>query len=81
MKTLFTVSKSAGSDAHRTRWGVLGSSLAALALLLAAPLVIDIGSNGASGLIGSANAAPKLCDDGTRPPCDKDDGGGGECVR
>jgi len=74
MKTLFTGSKSTGSDARRTRWGVLGSSLAAVALL-AAPLVIDIGSNGASGLISSANAAPRLCDDGSRPPCD--DGGGG----
>ena len=30
---------------------------------------------GSAGLIGSANAAPKLCDDGSRPPCD--DGGGG----
>ena len=75
MKTLFTGSKSAGSDARRTRWGVLASSLAAVALL-AAPLAIDIGSNGASGLIGSAKAAPRLCDDGTRPPCD--DGGGNE---
>ena len=75
MKTLFIGSKSTGSDARRTRWGVLASSLAALALL-AAPLAIDIGTNGASGLIGSAEAAPRLCDDGTRPPCD--DGGGNE---
>lgn len=69
MKTLFTGSKSMGSDARRTRWGVLGSSLAALTLL-AAPLAIDIGSNGASGLIGSANAAPGGI---PGPP----DGGGG----
>ena len=75
MKTLFIGSKSTGSDARRIRWGVLASSLAAVALL-AAPLAIDIGSNGASGLIGSAKAAPRLCDDGTRPPCD--DGGGNE---
>jgi len=76
MKTLFIGFKSTGSDARRTRWGVLASSLAAVALL-AAPLAIDIGSNGASGLIGSAQAAPKLCDDGTRPPCDGGGGGGG----
>ena len=75
MKTLFTGSKTAGSDARRTRWGVLGSSLAAVALL-AAPLAIDIGTNGASGLIDSAEAAPRLCDDGTRPPCNG--GGGGD---
>ncbi len=74
MKTLFIGFKSTGSDARRTRWGVLGSSLAAVALL-AAPLAIDIGTHGASGLIGSAEAAPRLCDDGSRPPCD--DGGGG----
>jgi len=70
MKTLFTGSKTAGSDARRTRWGVLGSSLAAVALL-AAPLVIDIGSNGASGLIDSANAAAGGI------PGPPDDGGGG----
>jgi hypothetical protein len=29
---------------------------------------------GSAGFIGSVNAAPRLCDDGTRPPCD---GGGG----
>jgi hypothetical protein len=69
MKTLFTGSKSAGSDGRRTRWGVLGSSLAAVALL-AAPLVIDIGTHGASGLIGSAEAAPGGI---PGPP----DGGGG----
>ena len=73
MKTLFIGSKSTGSDARKTRWGVLASSLAAVALL-AAPLVIDIGTQGASGLIGSAKAAPRLCDDGTRPPCN--DAGG-----
>ena len=72
MKTLF---KDTGSDARKTRWGVLGSSLAAIALL-AAPLVIDIGTQGASGLIDSAQAAPKLCDDGTRPPCNGGGGGG-----
>jgi hypothetical protein len=30
---------------------------------------------GSIGFIGGANAAPRLCDDGTRPPCD---GGGGD---
>jgi len=69
MKTLFTGSKSASSDARRTRWGVLGSSLAALALL-AAPLAIDIGTHGASGLIDSAEAAPGGI------PGPPDDGGG-----
>ena len=67
MKTLF---KDTGSDARKTRWGVLGSSLAAIALL-AAPLVIDIGTHGASGLIGSANAAPGGI------PGKPDNGGGG----
>ena len=59
MKTLFIGFKSTGSDARSTRWGVLASSLAAVALL-AAPLAIEIGSNGASGLIGSAEARVRL---------------------
>lgn len=29
------------------------------------------------GFVGSSQAAPRLCDDGTRPPCDKGGGGGG----
>jgi len=69
MKTLFIGFKSTGSDARKTRWGVLGSSLAALALL-AAPLAIDIGTHGASGLIDSAEAAPGGI------PGPPDDGGG-----
>ena len=72
MKTLFIGFKSTGSDARSTRWGVLASSLAAVALL-AAPLAIEIGSNGASGLIGSAEAAK-----GGIPGPPDDGGGGGE---
>ncbi len=55
----------------------LSVGLAAAVVLLAAPVAIDIGTHGASGLIGSANAGPggRVCDDGTRPPCN--DGGGG----
>ena len=39
--------------------------------VMAALLVFSV------SLFGNANAAPRLCDDGTRPPCDGGGGGGG----
>ena len=43
-----------------------------LTLLLSALLI------GSAGFSSAAIAAPKLCDDGTRPPCDSGGGGGNE---
>lgn len=55
--------------------GALGPGLATVALY-AGSLAIGVGIESGGGFIASADAAPKLCEDGTRPPCNE--GGGGK---
>lgn len=63
------------SHFHGTRWSVLGGSTLAALALFAAPVALDLGTHGASGLVGTATAAPPPGAGGGKP--DQPPGQGG----